>query len=135
MSASEVIIPPLIPAFPIAGGSLSRRAPFSKSTAGVSPKTLFISIRHRGCGHARSSAHVRVLSDEEVRTRLANRRKTDGRADDQFVDERLAEYKEYTLPALEIFRQANVLIEIDGHGGECLCCASALIGATVATDR
>lgn len=55
------------------------------------------------------------VSDAEVRRRLAERKKTSGRADDHAVDERLQEYQEYTVPAIEVFRAANALIEIRGE--------------------
>jgi adenylate kinase len=55
-----------------------------------------------------------VVSDEEVEKRLALRKGIEGRADDNVVDERLKEYHEYTEPAIEVFRKAGELIEIDG---------------------
>lgn len=61
-----------------------------------------------------SVVHISV-SDEEVERRLDLRKNIDGRADDHVVEERLKEYYEYTDPAIDIFRQANVLIEINGE--------------------
>ncbi len=58
--------------------------------------------------------HVTV-SDEEVHRRLDMRKETSGRADDHVVEERLREYYAYTEPAIEVFRKANVLIEVDGE--------------------
>ena len=55
------------------------------------------------------------VSDETVYRRLANRKEIEGRADDNAVGERLKEYREYTEPAVELFRTAGVLIEIDGE--------------------
>ncbi|MHB0865725.1 MAG: adenylate kinase family protein [Minisyncoccota bacterium] len=55
------------------------------------------------------------VSDEEVRRRLASRKVTEGRADDSAIDERLKEYYEHTDPSVEIFRNAGVLIEINGE--------------------
>lgn len=55
------------------------------------------------------------VSDEEVRRRLALRKGIEGRADDSAVDERLEEYREYTEPAIELFRKAGTLIEINGE--------------------
>jgi adenylate kinase len=55
------------------------------------------------------------VSDEEVRRRLAGRKVIEGRADDNAVDERLKEYREFTEPALELFRNEGVLIEINGE--------------------
>lgn len=56
-----------------------------------------------------------TVSDEEVRHRLAGRKEIEGRADDNAVDERLKEYDEYTKPAIEMFRTAGVLVEINGE--------------------
>lgn len=56
-----------------------------------------------------------VISDEEVKKRLALRGKTSDRVDDQFVPERLKEYEKYTKDAIQIFRDADVLIEINGE--------------------
>lgn len=56
-----------------------------------------------------------AVSDEEVYRRLANRKKTDGRADDSVIGERLEEYYAHTAKAIEIFRDASVLIEINGE--------------------
>ncbi len=58
--------------------------------------------------------HVTV-SDAEVRRRLAGRKDVEGRADDNAVEERLKEYREYTEPAIELFRKEGVLIEVDGE--------------------
>ena len=55
------------------------------------------------------------VSDTEVERRLELRKDIDGRADDHVVAERLKEYYEYTNPAIDIFRQAGVLIEINGE--------------------
>lgn len=57
--------------------------------------------------------HV-YISDEEVHRRLAGRRATSGRADDHAVEERMREYYAHTEPALELFRSASVLVEVDG---------------------
>ena len=56
-----------------------------------------------------------AVSDEAVRSRLAKRKEIEGRADDAAVEERLKEYYKHTDPAIEIFRDAGVLIEIDGE--------------------
>lgn len=58
--------------------------------------------------------HIAV-SDEEVERRLALRKNIEGRADDSAVEERLKEYREYTEPAIEIFRKASECVEIDGE--------------------
>lgn len=56
-----------------------------------------------------------VVSDEEVRNRLNLRKEIEGRVDDTVVEERLKEYRENTEPAIEKFRQAGNLIEINGE--------------------
>lgn len=58
--------------------------------------------------------HIAV-SDETVRERLAHRAKTSGRADDRAVEERLAEYRARTEPAIQFFRARGALIEVDGE--------------------
>ena len=55
------------------------------------------------------------VSDDEVHRRLANRKEIEGRADDFVVDARLKEYYDYSEPAIEIFRAAGTLIEINGE--------------------
>lgn len=56
-----------------------------------------------------------VVSDEEVQKRLAIRKQIEGRADDSAVDERLKEYREYTEPALDVFRKTGACIDINGE--------------------
>ena len=60
------------------------------------------------------SIYLRV-SDEVVRERLAGRKEIEGRKDDNAVDERLNEYREFTDPAIALFRATGTLIEIDGE--------------------
>lgn len=58
------------------------------------------------------------ISDEEMRRRLALRRDIEGRADDaveSVLEERLREYREHTEPAIEIFRNAGMMLEINGE--------------------
>jgi adenylate kinase len=57
------------------------------------------------------------VSNEEVERRLQGRAQVSGRSDDRqdAVEERLQEYKEHTLKALEIFRTKGVLIDINGE--------------------
>ena len=65
---------------------------------------------------ARAYAVVYIrVSDEEVRHRLAGRKEIEGRADDNAVEERLKEYREFTDPAIDLFRKAGSLIEVDGE--------------------
>lgn len=54
------------------------------------------------------------ISDEEVRTRVALRRKIESRTDDRVVDKRLEEYYANTEPAIAFYRDAGALIELDG---------------------
>lgn len=56
-----------------------------------------------------------VVSDDEIRHRIMLRKELESRADDSAVDERLKEYREYTEPAIEVFRKAGMLIEINGE--------------------
>ena len=60
------------------------------------------------------------VSDEEVIRRLEGRAKTSGRSDDHqdIVDERLEEYRDHTVKALETFRKMGVLVTIDGEKPE-----------------
>lgn len=58
--------------------------------------------------------HVKV-SDESVKKRLELRKEIAGRTDDSVVDNRLKEFYENTKPAIELFRKAGVLIEVDGE--------------------
>ncbi|MFA5997859.1 MAG: nucleoside monophosphate kinase [Candidatus Paceibacterota bacterium] len=55
------------------------------------------------------------VSDEEVRRRLVLRKEMEGRTDDAVVEERLKEYEAHTAPAIEFFRTAGALIEINGE--------------------
>jgi adenylate kinase len=64
-------------------------------------------------GRPFSIVHIAV-GDEEIIERLRKRQKTSGRADDAAIDERMKEYYEHTAPAIELFRDAGVLIDIDG---------------------
>lgn len=56
-----------------------------------------------------------AVSDEEVRQRLAKRKGIEGRTDDDAVEERLKEYYQHTDPAVQIFRDAGALVEINGE--------------------
>jgi len=61
-----------------------------------------------------SIIHLKV-SDEEISKRLALRKGIEGRVDDDVVNERLKEYRTYTEPVIELFRNKGMLIEIDGE--------------------
>jgi len=56
-----------------------------------------------------------AVSDESVRERLLKRKDVEGRIDDHSVETRLEEYELYTEKALTYFRDAGVLIEVDGE--------------------
>ncbi len=62
-----------------------------------------------------SAVHIKV-SDEEIRTRLALRGTTSGRADDAAIEKRLEEYRTFTDPSIEVFRAAGKLVEVEGEG-------------------
>ncbi|OGG48832.1 hypothetical protein A3G63_00750 [Candidatus Kaiserbacteria bacterium RIFCSPLOWO2_12_FULL_52_8] len=56
-----------------------------------------------------------AVSDDAAQKRLAERSKVSGRVDDHAVERRFKEYYEYTEPAIEIFRIAGVLTEVNGE--------------------
>lgn len=64
-------------------------------------------------GRPFTALHIQV-SDEDVIHRLGLRSEVSGRADDHAIEERLNEYKTYTDPSIEVFRDAGKLIEVDG---------------------
>lgn len=59
--------------------------------------------------------HIKV-SDDNIRDRLVKRRGTENRADDHNIDTRLEEYRTFTEPTIEAFREKGLLIEVDGNG-------------------
>ena len=61
-----------------------------------------------------TAVHIKV-SDENIRKRLGLRAQTSGRADDSAIEKRLEEYRTYTDPAIEVFREAGKLVEVDGN--------------------
>lgn len=61
-----------------------------------------------------TAVHIKV-SDENIRERLALRGQSSGRADDAAIEKRLEEYRTYTDPSIEVFREAGKLIEVDGN--------------------
>ena len=61
-----------------------------------------------------SIVHIAV-SDSIAQERLVERSKVSGRVDDHSIEKRFEEYYEYTEPAIEIFRTAGVLIEVNGE--------------------
>lgn len=57
------------------------------------------------------------VPDEEVRRRMLERATVENRPDSdgiQKIDERLAQYRDLTAPALEFFRTKGVVVDIDG---------------------
>ncbi|MBP6860093.1 MAG: nucleoside monophosphate kinase [Candidatus Pacebacteria bacterium] len=54
------------------------------------------------------------VPDSDIIERLELRKESSGRADDHSVEKRLEEFRTYTEPSVEVFRQAGHLIEIDG---------------------
>ncbi len=62
-----------------------------------------------------TAVHIKV-SDEEIRDRLSKRAAVSGRADDSAIEKRLEEYRTFTDPSIEVFREAGKLAEIDGEG-------------------
>lgn len=73
-----------------------------------------------------------TVSDAEVHRRLEIRKGVEGRVDDNAVETRMEEYRLHTIPALEIFRTAGTLIEINGERPEQEIAAeiSAALGLT-----
>ncbi|OGG78188.1 hypothetical protein A3A36_00750 [Candidatus Kaiserbacteria bacterium RIFCSPLOWO2_01_FULL_52_12b] len=55
------------------------------------------------------------VSDKSVHQRLMLRKEVEGRLDDSMIDARLKNYREYTEPAIELFRKSGTLIEINGE--------------------
>jgi len=60
-----------------------------------------------------------AVSDDEVRTRLAKRATTEGRADDadpKVIQNRISTYKNQSEPCLEYYRPQKLVRDIDGMG-------------------
>jgi adenylate kinase len=62
------------------------------------------------------AVHIKV-SDEKIIERLTKRRGEADRADDHSIEKRLEEYREYTEPSIEVFREAGMLVEVAGDTG------------------
>lgn len=56
-----------------------------------------------------------IVSPEESRTRLEVRKEKEGRADDSFVEKRMAAYERDTVAAIEYFRRLGKVIDIHGE--------------------
>lgn len=61
------------------------------------------------------AVHIKV-SDAEIIDRLQKRSAVSGRADDSAIEKRLEEYRTFTEPSIEIFREAGYLVEVNGEG-------------------
>lgn len=66
-------------------------------------------------GRPFTAVHVKV-SDAEIIDRLEKRKGVSGRADDHAVEKRLDEYRIFTEPSIEVFREAGKLVEVNGEG-------------------
>lgn len=66
-------------------------------------------------GRPFTAVHVKV-SDAEIIDRLEKRKGVSGRADDHAVEKRLEEYRLFTEPSIEVFRDAGKLVEVNGEG-------------------
>ncbi len=61
------------------------------------------------------AVHIKV-SDAEIVDRLQKRSAVSGRADDSAIEKRLEEYRTFTEPSIEVFRDAGYLVEVNGEG-------------------
>ncbi len=59
--------------------------------------------------------HIKV-SDDNIRDRLTKRRAIENRVDDNSIEKRLEEYRTFTEPTIDAFREKGLLIEVDGNG-------------------
>ncbi len=59
-----------------------------------------------------------IISDTVVHERIATRSKTQHRSDDNSIKTRLKEYHTYTEQALELFRAAGEIVDINGERDE-----------------
>ncbi len=73
-------------------------------------------IKHTG--HALDAAVVLTVDRDEIVARLLHRAQVEGRTDDteDVVRRRQAVYGEQTEPLIEVYRQRNLVHEIDGMG-------------------
>ncbi len=73
-------------------------------------------IRHTG--HALDAVVVLTVDSEELVQRLLERAKSEGRADDteDVVRRRQEVYEEQTAPLIDVYRERDLLIEVDGMG-------------------
>ena len=73
-------------------------------------------IKHTG--HELDAVVVLTVDGEELVQRLLQRAETDGRSDDteEVVRRRQEVYAEQTEPLIDVYRNRNLLIEVDGMG-------------------
>ena len=69
-------------------------------------------------GHELDAVVVLTVESEELIQRLLQRAETDGRSDDteEVVRRRQEVYAEQTEPLIDVYRNRNLLIEVDGMG-------------------
>jgi adenylate kinase len=69
-------------------------------------------------GHSLDAVVVLTVNPEELVQRLLQRAKTEGRADDteEVIRRRQEVYAEQTEPLIDVYRDRNILIEVDGLG-------------------
>jgi adenylate kinase len=69
-------------------------------------------------GHALDAVIVLTVDPEELVGRLIQRAKTEGRADDteDVIRRRQEIYLEQTEPLIEVYRDRDLLVEVDGTG-------------------
>ena len=69
-------------------------------------------------GHELDAVVVLTVDSEELIQRLLQRAETDGRSDDteEVVRRRQEVYAEQTKPLIDVYRDRNLLIEVDGMG-------------------
>ena len=69
-------------------------------------------------GHSLDAVVVLTVDQDELVERLLQRAKTEGRADDteDVIRRRQEIYAEQTEPLIGVYRDRNILIEVDGQG-------------------
>ena len=69
-------------------------------------------------GHALDAVVVLTVDRDELVQRLLQRAKTEGRADDteEVIRRRQEVYAEQTEPLIDVYRDRNLLVEVDGTG-------------------
>ena len=69
-------------------------------------------------GHRLDAVVVLTVEDEELVQRLLQRAEVEGRADDteDVIRRRQEVYREQTAPLIEVYRERELLVEVDGIG-------------------